>query len=90
MLDCQVSIKNYLKKNKHLLVENELKKLKTFDSSYFISKSHFIDGTQNYLVFHPMCRYFNQISDIGSGNYIYSQKSKGLFDGNITAPTRKD
>ena len=73
MLDCQVSIKNYLKKNKHLLVENELKKLKTFDSSYFISKSHFIeDGAQNYLVFHPMCRYFNQINDIGSGNYIYS------------------
>ena len=28
-------------KTKHLLVENELKKLKTFDSSYFIGKSHF-------------------------------------------------
>ena len=27
-------------KSKHLLVKNELKKLKTFDSSYFISKSH--------------------------------------------------
>ena len=38
-------------KTKHLLVENELKKLKTFDSSYFIGKSHFEeDGTQN-LVF---------------------------------------
>ena len=34
-------------KSKHLLVENELKKLKTFDSSYFISKSHFEeDGTK--------------------------------------------
>ena len=33
-------------KSKHLLVENELKKLKTFDSSYFIGKSHFEeDGT---------------------------------------------
>ena len=30
-------------KSKHLLVENELKKLKTFDSSYFIAKSHFED-----------------------------------------------
>ena len=41
-------------KSKHLLVENELKKLKTFDSSYFIGKSHFEeDGTQNYLVFQP-------------------------------------
>ena len=35
-------------KSKYLLVENELKKLKTFDSSYFIGKSHFEeDGTQN-------------------------------------------
>ena len=33
-------------KSKNLLVENELHKLKTFDSSYFIGKSHFgEDGT---------------------------------------------
>ena len=33
-------------KSKHLLVENELNKLKTLDSSYFIGKSHFEeDGT---------------------------------------------
>ena len=39
-------------KTKHLLVENELKKLKSFDSSYFIGKYHFEeDGTQNCLVF---------------------------------------
>ena len=39
-------------KTKHLHVENELKKLKIFDSSYFIGKSYFEeDGTQNYLVF---------------------------------------
>ena len=44
-------------KSKHLLVENELNKLKTFDSSYFIGKSHFDeDGTQNYLVFQPIIR----------------------------------
>ena len=42
-------------KSKHLLVENELNKLKTFDSGYFIGKSHFGEGgTQNYLVFQPM------------------------------------
>ena len=35
---------------KRLLVENELKKLKTFVSSYFTGKSHFEeDGRQNYL-----------------------------------------
>ena len=39
-------------KAKHLLVENEFKKLKTFDSNYFIGKSRFEeDGTQNYLLF---------------------------------------
>ena len=41
-------------KTKHLLVENGLNKLKTFDSSHFIGKSHFDeDSTQNYLVFQP-------------------------------------
>ena len=45
-------------KTKHLLVENELKKLKTFDSIYFRGKSHFEeDGTQNYLVFQPIQRF---------------------------------
>ena len=39
-------------KSKPLLVENELEKLKIFDSSYFIGKSHFEeDRTQNYFVF---------------------------------------
>ena len=33
-------------KSKHLLVGNDLKTLKTFDSSYFIGKSHFEDGTE--------------------------------------------
>ena len=37
-------------KTKHLLVENELNKLKRFDSSYFIGKSHLKeDGTQKSL-----------------------------------------
>ena len=39
------------------MLENELKKIKTFDSSYFKGKSHFEeDDTQNYLVFQPMER----------------------------------
>ena len=39
-------------KTKHLLFENELKKLKTFDLGYFIGKSHVDeDGAQSYLVF---------------------------------------
>ena len=63
-------------KSKNLLVENELKKLKTFDSSYFIGKSHFEeDGTQNYLVFQPINRYFKVIANT---DYVSSWKSKGL------------
>ena len=49
-------------KSKHLLVGNELKKLKTFDSRNFRGKSHFKeDNTQNYLVFQPMYRYFKRV-----------------------------
>ena len=68
-------------KSKYLLVENELKKLKIFDSSYFIGKSHFQEyGTQNYLVFQPTYRYFKMIAGVGNVNYIYYWKSKGLSD----------
>ena len=75
-------------KSKHLLVENELNKLKTFDSGYFIGKSHFEeDGTQNYLVFQPIIRYFKLIANT---DYISSWKSKGLSDENITPPTEFD
>ena len=63
-------------KEKHLLVENDLEKLKTFDSSYFISKSHFEeDGTQNYLVFQPLNKYFKVITNTG---YISSWKPREL------------
>ena len=70
---------------KNLLVENELKKLKTFDSSYFIGKSHFEeDGTQNYLVFQPINRYFKVIANT---DYVSSWKSKGLSAESIKPPT---
>ena len=75
-------------KSKHLLVENELKKLKTFDSSYFKCKSHFEeDDTQNSLVFQPMYKYFKKIAGVGSGNYVYFWKSKGLSDERLDANT---
>ena len=55
--------------------------LKAFDSSYFRGKNHFEDdGTQNYLVFQPMYRYFKKI---GNTNRISSWKSKGLSDESI-------
>ena len=76
-------------KSKHLLAENELKKLKTFDSNYFISKSLFEeDDTHNYIVFQSMYRYFKQIAGVGNGNCIYYWKSKGLSDERINSVKR--
>ena len=75
-------------KTKHLLVENEFKKLKTFDLSFFIGKNDFEENdTQNYLVFQPLNKYFKIITNT---KYISSWKSKGLSDENITAPTTSD
>ena len=75
-------------KSKHLLIGNELKKLKTFDSSYFRGKSHFEEyGAQNYLAFQPINRYFKVIVNTG---YVSSWKSKGSSAENITRPTTSD
>ena len=63
-----------------MLAENELKKLKTFDSNYFIGNNYFEeDGTQSYLVFQPISRYFRI-----NGKYILPWKSKGLSNETIT------
>ena len=64
-------------KSKNLLVENELKKLKAFDLSYFIDKSHFEDGTQNYLLFQSLNKYFKIITNT---KYMSEWESKGLSD----------
>ena len=68
-----------------MLVKNELNKLKTFDSSYFIGKSHFEeDGTQNYLVFQPINKCFKVITNT---DYVSSWISKGLSSESIKPPT---
>ena len=63
MLNCRVLTEKLLeKKTKYLLVESELNK--TFDSSYFIGESHFDeDGTQSYLVFQTINKYFKVITN---------------------------
>ena len=71
-------------KAKHLHAENNLNKLKTFDSIYFIGQSHFDeDGTQHYLVFQPLSKYFKMITNT---DYISSWKSKGLSSESIKTP----
>ena len=75
-------------KTKNESVENEIKRLKTLDLSYFIGKSHFEeDSTQNYLVFQPINSYFEVIAN---KLYISSWKSKGLSDETIKSPVTSD
>ena len=75
-------------KPKYLIVKNELNKLKTFDLSYFIGKSHVEeDRVRNYLVFQPIIRYFKVINNT---NYISSWKSKGLSAESIKRPSTSD
>ena len=63
-------------KSKHLLVENELKKLKTFDLSYFRGKNYFEDsGALIYLVFQPIDKYFKRIVGVANAEYISFWKS---------------
>ena len=71
-----------------LLAKDELKKLKTFDLSYFIGKRHFQeDSTRNYLIFQLIVRYFKVITNT---DYISSWKSKGLAAERIKSPTTYD
>ena len=52
-----------------------------FDSSYSCDKTHFEDdGTQNYLVLEPVCRFFKTVA---STNKTTEWKLKGLSDESI-------
>ena len=65
-----------------------MKKLKTFDVSYFIGKNHFEeDGTENYLVFQPLNKYFKLNANT---DYVLSWKSKGLSSESIKPSTTSD
>ena len=62
-----------------MLVENELKQLEKLDAAYFRGKNYFEeDGTQNYLVFQPVYKYFEKTED-----KVSLWKSKGLSDEKI-------
>ena len=63
-------------------------KLQAFDSSYFRGKGHFEnDGTQNYLVFHPIDRYFKRIIGVANVEYVCLSKSNGFSDEHIRSIT---
>ena len=72
-------------KTKHLLVENEFKKLQTFDSSLFIGQSYFNnDGAQLYLIFHPIYKSITTFS--GLPDTISEWESKGLSNKTFQPP----
>ena len=53
-----------INKTKHLLVENELKKIEKFNAVYSRGKKYIEeDGTRNYLVFQPVYKYFEKTGD---------------------------
>ena len=77
-------------KSKHFLVENELNKLKTFDLTCFIGKSHFAeDGTQNYLIFQPKVKFF-KVNAVTNTDFVSSWRSKGLSAETTKPPTMSD
>ena len=49
-------------KTKDMSIENELKKLKTFDLSYFQGKNHFDDGNENYYILQPISKYLKVVN----------------------------
>ena len=65
-----------------------MNQLKTFYSSYYIGKSHVEeDGTQKYLVFQPLNKYFKVIDNT---DYVSSWKYKGLSAESIKPSTASD
>ena len=62
-----------------MLVETELKKLKKVDAAYFRGKNYFGgDGTQNYLVFQPMYKYFKKFAKNNS-TFLHGNKKDCLM-----------
>ena len=83
-----LKIKIAVNKTKNGSIENQLKKLKPFDSSYLIGKSHFEeDSTQNYLVFQPLNKY---VKLIASTDFVSSWKSNGLSPETVNPSSTSD
>ena len=89
-LDSKLAQANFITKRnfdkKIIDLNNNIKKLQTFNSGYFRGKNYFDeDGTQ--VVFQPIIRYFKIIAN---KKIISSWKSKGLSDGRMTPQATSD
>ena len=69
-------------------VENNIKKLGAYNSSYYSGKKYFDeeDGKQNYLVFLPKGKYFKLNSVAFIIDRVLSWQSKGLSNESIKPP----
>ena len=77
-----------INETKNESTENEIKKPKTLDLSYFIGKRHVEeDETQNYLVFQLLNKYFKTITNT---KYISLWQFKGLPGEIINPPATID
>ena len=90
MLNCQVFTKTNQtltsNKSKHLLIENELKKLKAL-IRFIIEAKVALKKMAHKIIqyFNLIQKYFERIAGVGNGNHIYYQKSKGLSDERINS-----
>ena len=69
-------------------VENNIKKLGAYNSSYYSGKKYFDeeDGKQNYLVFVPKRKYFKLNSVVSVVDYVLPWQTKGLSNESIKSP----
>ena len=68
--------------------QDKITKLQASELNYFRGKSHFEnDGTQNYLVFQPVSRYFKTVAN---NSKVAAWKSKRLSDENYKPPSASD
>ena len=71
-------------KAKHLLVANELKKLQNIWLKVsYKQKSFWRSWCSKFFGISTNAKILEKIAGVGSGNYIYVWKSKGLFDKRI-------
>ena len=86
--DLNKRIKTLARKSEFKTEQDKMVKLQAFNSSYLRGKSHFEDGgTQNYLVFQLIYRFFkiDWYTD-----QVSTWKSKGLSDENIKPSSTSD
>ena len=75
-------------KTKHVLVENELKKLQSFSSCLSIGQSYLNnDGAQLYLILRLL---YYTLKGLDNTEKVVSWKSKGLSTGKLTTPPTTD